>query len=412
MAPQQSSASLVQALAVAVLAVGCQPGKMDESTSEGIATDVNTSGESTTSTAALSTGMPTTTEGGCADVIAGDLLISETTDVATLACVVEVQGELRVADTTTWFDLTPLTQLRLVGGDLTIVSNEALVNLDGLQALERVGGIVWLGDNTQLADLSGLAGIRQLGGLSLNRNALASVAGLQGDVVFQPAAGGMAGISIASEALTDLDGLMAITGASAPLGLSIDIYEMPSLVDVSGLNVFATVEGPIELELRDLTAVSALEWPGPLESLRVRRTPALQELSLPAMTAAREVSLNDVPALTSLAGLSALKSVSDTLELGLCFGDGLASIVDLQGLEGLEQAALVHIDSNASLVALTGLPETLLAEHVFIRRNPKLPQAAAEAWLSAAGLVGPGTYSEACENLGGPECIIGCPIGD
>lgn len=58
------------------------------------------------------------------------------------------------------------------------------------------------------------------------------------------------------------------------------------------------------------------------------------------------------------------------------------------------------------------MPTTLQADNVFIRRNPKLPQADAEAWLVAAGLVGPVVYSEACENMGGLACEIGCTIRD
>ncbi|PCC74449.1 hypothetical protein SAMN02745121_06707 [Nannocystis exedens] len=126
------------------------------------------------------------------------------------------------------------------------------------------------------------------------------------------------------------------------------------------------------------------------------------------MTSAQEISLDGLPALGSLAGLSALRSVSGWLSLGTCGGSGIGGIVDLHGLEGLGQAELVMIHGNASLTSLTGLSVDLQAEHVFIRGNPSLPQAAAEAWLDAAAQVGK-SYSEACENLDGPDCVVGCP---
>ncbi|MDC0673040.1 hypothetical protein [Nannocystis radixulma] len=394
----------LEAATLAALLVACAPSKGDPTATD----DGSESGKDTTS-ATTDSSLPTTTDAPCAEVIPGDLMISEATDIATLACVVEVQGELRVSDTTTWSDLGPLTNLRLVDGDLRILRNAALVDLAGLQGLERVGGSITIVGNPQIADLSGLSGVRRLGGLGINNNALVSLAGLQDDVVFEAALGGPAGFSVVNETLTDFDGLAAIATASAPQGLNLSISEMPALVDISGLDVFAAVQGPIKLTLRNLPALTGLQFSGPLELLNVRDAPVLQELALPGVIDAREISLERLPALTSLAGLSALRSVSELLSLGPCNGDGLAGIVDLHGLESLEQAGIVYIDSNASLAALTGLPTALQADNVFIWHNPALPQADADAWLTAAGLA-EHSYSEACDNLDGPACELSCPV--
>ncbi|MDC0720356.1 hypothetical protein [Nannocystis bainbridge] len=408
MAPRRSPLPLIaHATALAILLTACAPHKGDSATTDSATSDASDSATAANSTTDSST--PTTTEASCADVVAGDLMISDATDIATLACVVEVQGELRVSDTTTWSNLTPLANLRLVGGDVKLLRNAALVDLAGLQGLERVGGSITIVGNPQLADLSGLGGVRRLGGLGINNNALVSLAGLQDDVVFEAAQGGPAGFSVVNETLTDFDGLSAITTASAPQGLNLSVSEMPALTDVSGLDVFAAVEGPIELTLRELPALTGLQWPGPLELLNIRDAPALHELVLPAVVDAREISFERVPALTSLAGLAALRSVSEVLSLGPCNGDGLAGIVDLHGLESLEQAGIVYIDSNASLAALTGLPTSLQADNVFIWHNPALPQADADAWLVAAGLA-EHAASEACDNLGGPACELSCPV--
>ncbi|WAS90254.1 hypothetical protein [Nannocystis punicea] len=414
------------------LAAGCHGPKGDPST----ASEATSGGPEPTSAGSGPTSAgsePTSTTGeACATVIEGDLRIDDGTDVAGLACVVEVRGELRLEDTTGWSDMTALSALRAVGGDLRIVGNAALVSLDGLQALERIGGWLSVGDNpqlvsldglqalariggyvglrnnTKLGDLSGLSGVRQLGGLYLQGNGLTSVAGLQGEVAFSPALAGHASVLLVEETLTGLDGFAALS-VSAPQGLRITLRTMPALTDASGLEVFAAAAGPIEVELWDLPALPRFAWPGRLAALKVLDTPALQELELPAVTSAREITVEDAPALTSLAGLSALRSVSDWLSLGWCRGSGgLGGIVDLHGLEALEQVELLQIDGNASLTSLTGLSVDLQAEHVFIRDNPMLPQAEAEAWLAAASHVGK-SYSEACENQGGPECVVGCP---
>jgi len=390
------------ALAITSRLVACAPDKGD-------ATSDASENASTTTGTTTDPSTPTTTEAPCADVIAGDLMISDATDPATLACVIEVQGELRVADTTTWSDLAPLANLRRVGGDLKLLNNTALLDLDGLQALERVGGLVSFANNPQLADLSSLAGLRRLGGLGIHDNALTSLAGLAGDLVFEPAIGGPAGIFITHEALTDLDGLAAITSTSAPLGLHVTVSEMPALVDIAGLGVLAVVDGPVELSLHDLPVLPGLHWPGPLERLQLRDAPVLQQLELPAVIDAREISLWRLPALTGLTGLAALRSISELLHIGPCgTEDGLASVVDLHGLEALEQVEVLYVEGNASLTSLAGLPTTLQAGNVFIRRNPALPQADADAWLDAAGPSG--FLSEACENLAGPACAVGCPI--
>ncbi|MCY1058836.1 hypothetical protein [Nannocystis sp. SCPEA4] len=416
---------------LAALALACLPVEGGDSTTAGGSSEGGTSGTATGDG-------PTTTEGACADVIAGDLVLTDDTDVAALACVVEVEGDVLLFDTTSWSDFTPLAQLRVVGGELRALRNTALVSLDGLQALGRVGGSVHIGANPKLADLSALSGVRRLGGLALSGNALTSVAGLQGDVVFAPALPDPAFLYIAGEALTDLDGFAALEGASAPQGLQILLHELPVLTDAGGLKAFAATEGPLRIALWDLPALadaSGLDplaaaggpidvelwglpvltrfvWPGPLDWLHIRDAAALQELDLPAVTAMRELSLENT-GLTSLAGLAALRSVSGLLYLGPCRGGGVGGIVDLHGLEGLEQVWIVHVEGNPALSALTGLSTALRAEQAFIRANPQLPNEAAQAWLDAALMVAPGHYSEACENLGGPECGFGCvPVGE
>lgn len=230
---------------------------------------------------------------------------------------------------------------------------------------------------------------------------------LQDPVAFEPTAGGPAGVNIQEEALADLDGLAALTKVSAPMGVSITLSKMPALVDAAGLDAFAGVEGPVRLVLREMPVLTALQWSGPLDELAIDDAPVLQQLALPAVTTARRVSLEKMPALTSLAGLSALTSVSEELLLGPCNGDGLAAIVDLQGLEALAQVGLLVIDGNGSLTALTGLSTALAADDVLIRSNPNLPQSEAQAWLDAADLMN--TDSLACGNLGGAKCP-GCPV--
>ncbi|WAS95557.1 hypothetical protein [Nannocystis punicea] len=68
--------------------------------------------------------------------------------------------------------------------------------------------------------------------------------------------------------------------------------------------MFAAIS-PLEIHLHDLPALPGFTWSTPLDRLHVLGLATLSMLDLSDVVAAREIVLNDLPALTSLSGLAA-----------------------------------------------------------------------------------------------------------
>lgn len=118
---------------------------------------------------------------GCT-VVTGNLIIQYdgVTDLAPLACLEEVQGNLWLYDSDILAGLDGLGNLAEVGGQLDITGCDGIADLDGLASLQTVGADLIVDTNEGLEQISGLANLVYVGGSLqvLDNDALASLHGL------------------------------------------------------------------------------------------------------------------------------------------------------------------------------------------------------------------------------------------
>ena len=160
----------------------------------------------------------------------GGFTVREKRDARRLSGCLELGGDLAI-ESPAIEDLADLARLESVGGDLRIFGNAALTALAGLEGLIRIGGTLEIITNQELASLSGLDNLQELGGdLYLDNNIL----------------------------LCDLSGLGSLTA----LGGSLRIYNSPTLDRLPGLGALTAVQGDLELRenqwLSDLTGLEGV----------------------------------------------------------------------------------------------------------------------------------------------------------
>jgi hypothetical protein len=184
------------------------------------------------------------------DRVDGDLSITfqQETTLASLSCLREVTGELRISSLS--LESVSLPALTALLGPLVVRQNEQLLSLS-LPVLSMSGGLE-LSSNPLLADVSGLAGLQHIAGslemfsnAQLLEMALDALSVVQGDVDIR---------SNQSLQRVRLDGLATVGGE-----LSVLFHQ--SLV---------------ELRLPSLTAVT--------ENLRVSSNELLEEVSIPVLS--------------------------------------------------------------------------------------------------------------------------------
>jgi hypothetical protein len=101
-------------------------------------------------------------------------------DLAPLAGLTTVGGDLDIEGNTALTSLAGLENLTTLGGNLIVRNNAALPSLAGLENLTIVGGGLYLEGNTMLASLGALETLSSLGGslIFYNNDALTSLAEL------------------------------------------------------------------------------------------------------------------------------------------------------------------------------------------------------------------------------------------
>jgi hypothetical protein len=335
-----------------------------------------TEGETETETETETTGVVECTN--ATRVVVGSVTVESDAQMAALADVIEIQGDLSIHyDTLTELvgancleSITgtlrisenpaleriddALIALRTIGGGMFIYSNPAIVSLTGLRSLERVDVRVIVDDSPVLVELrfDALTSVGEnmvVGGVSLpNLLGLASLTEVSGLLTISGTA-----------ALVDLDGLQNLSTVGAGIGglhiigntglLSLDgitmqnltrlrVAENPSLVDLSGLESVVTIENGLEIEKNDaLTSLVGLdnlvEVPGD------------------------HVSIVDNPALQSLAGLDGLRELE---HMHVCNNLVLDDLGALAGLDMLDRFTVIYNDtlpgSEPDAIA-AGLPD-------------------------------------------------------
>ncbi len=182
---------------------------------------------------------------------------SQITDLAALACLTQVRGDL-VIRSSALTDLDGLDHLVRVDGDLVIRDNPGLASLRGLGGLTHVGGTVRVVSD-RLASLDGLA-LQQAGGLWLTTPRLESVAGLSR---LEQVGGALdLGHTHALRSLTGLESLRTVGG-------DLVVASHASLVDVRPLSRLEAVGGSLVLgslpRIGDLNGLENLHHTGGLD---------------------------------------------------------------------------------------------------------------------------------------------------
>ncbi|MFZ5481726.1 MAG: hypothetical protein ACOZNI_33495 [Myxococcota bacterium] len=187
------------------------------------------------------------------DAVGGDLVVDG--DLAELACVCVVEGDLVVEGAGEAYALDGFDVLEEVGGTVRVAGNPGLQRLDGLETLRAAGGL-------ELRDNGGLGSIAALQNLSEVR----------GDVW------------IGDHQLLDaVDGLPTLATVAGDLR----IVRNPRVASIGGLAALREVGGDLELAdddaLTDVTPLHTLERVG--GDLRVTGNDALPTAAAEAFAA-------------------------------------------------------------------------------------------------------------------------------
>lgn len=310
----------------------------------------------------------------CVSVV-DDLLISDSTDPASVDCVEQVEGDLTIGPTTQLVDLSMLGNLREVGGTIYVFGNLSLESLHGLELLESVD---WLHvrRNHNLDDLHGLTSLTWVDHVTITNNAgMTSVAGL-------PSGLSPTVLEIGdNDLLADLDGLPLFLNPGNGEAIHVEIEDNQALADLGGLSDCCSSQA-ISLVLdgnASLVDLGGLESFVRLETLR----------------------LHDNFALETLAGLDGVLEI-ETLDVRYdhCTPGDVASLVSLGGAPALGNIDVLQIQWASSLPSLAGLDGIGALSKLVVRNNEALPWTDVEALTAQTG---PGVV-DTCGGVGGPTC--------
>lgn len=403
-------------LVTALAAAACGPGPATSSESASSST-----GEA--STGAASGTEPTT--GGPIDCACDDPVVHEgDLDLGGLgayqgACLTEVTGILTLSGVDDPALLGPLARLRRVDW-LRVEDNPVLTDLAPL-ACVREAYRLSLVDNPALVDISALDPLTRAEYVTIQNAAITALP------AFAPDYQGLRQLTLSDlPALVDLDPVAAWPGLVDPSmwdgDFQVMIARAPKLASIVGLaGPLADAPGDpsseffnVHVELDELPALTSLAGLEPLAAgdLSVTHLAGLGDLeALAGLKRAGRLVLAGLPALGSLHGLHNL-SRAGFLQLGACDkGEGLP-ITSLAGLDVLVSASTFALVGAPGLADLGGAPALGDVDELSLIDDPALPQAAVDDFLAQ---VNPGVHcvgdQVACGCLGAiPEPVhTGCP---
>ena len=238
---------------------------------------------------------------------AADVTIDEPSDIAALAGVTAITGNLIIRD--------------------NLTDGVTLTDLDGLQQLTTVSGSLFVSDNPGLTNLQGLSGVTSVGGLFVVRNAV--LHGLGGLQALRSDPGAL--IVDGNPQLTQIDALSGVAGAVGSLRIdnNAQLTQVDGLCGITAAHDVSLSNSPA---LTSITGLSALTEAS--AGLRVFNT-GLQTLhGLEAVTTAGLLELSG-PHLASIAELSSLRTIRDFT----IFNDPSNTALVTARLPALEEAA-------------------------------------------------------------------------
>ncbi len=168
--------------------------------------------------------------------------------------------------------------------------------------------------------------------------------------------------------------------------------------DLTGLECLCSVDGGLGVWSSTLTSLHGLEGVYEVGRLELIGNANLASLDgLDNLRTVDELYVYDLPSLESVAGLGAVSGALTSVQLL-----ELPTLLNLDGLEGVESAALVELDQLSSLVDVNGLSGFQSADVLTITSMPDLASLAGLAALSDCGSVElAGTGVDSLEGLGG-----------
>jgi hypothetical protein len=309
-------------------------------------------------------------------------------------------------------DLAGLDGLERVTGDLSLSQLSGLTSLNGLSSLETVTGTLSISHPASLASLDGLASLQSVGFF-----AMSAVPGLSNLT-------DLAGVQIGSLHLGQMPDLESLSGlehlTTIPGNLFLSGNAM--LRDLTGLNNLEAVMHGIQLNWNDaLESLAGLENLRSVNSITIQSHPALRSLEalsslavipnwltvshnealtslqgLHNLAEIRNLTISDMGALSNLNGLSSLREVTGQLQLAR--NDAMTSLaglpssltkiedltildnpllVDLAGLEHVQEVTTLRISGNEVLETLSGVETLASARSIMIENNLQLQSLAA-----------------------------------
>ena len=364
---------------------------------------------------------------GCTDVV-GSLYVrnGDITDLTPLANLRRIGGSLRVygnsdpkifagpgslaglegleavgglyLEKTRLTDLAPLAGLTEIAGDVRLERNALLVSLEGLHNLTHIGGALMVNLSPALTDLTGLRGLRAIGvRLWLGGLPISSLHGLEGLTTIGTV-GGESHVGLFSlDELTTLEALAGVewrpehniwiyeTGipdlslfAGVEALTRLDIDGNAVLTSLAGLEALTTVSGELRLgrnekltelgALAGLRSVGALTWEGT----------ALTDIVMPALEQPVALRISDNDQLTSLSFLSGATQLASLIledNVQLAGVPELSALVEVDGsLELRANAAMTDLDDLAALTRVGG--------RLAVVYNAEIFQSVAEDWAA------------------------------
>ena len=244
------------------------------------------------------------------NILEGTVVISETAELAQLAGVNCVDGDLLIAGIDA--SALALPSLEIVTGDIVVAGNPELTSLDGLASLRNVGRRALVQGNPVLSDLGSLGMLDRAVGLTI----------------------------IGNDSLTDLRGLEGLTDSR----INLNITNNGELVSLAGLeNMTSSTEILTIRSNRNLTDASALANLRSVNFVDISGNVALQELRLSSL---EKIDLRFI--------------VDNNPALVTFEAPVLATIGDLTSING-----------NTALGSIA-LPSLLTAQNVWVRNNTSL----------------------------------------
>jgi len=331
--------------------------------------DVDTAAASSTQTETTGTTAPSPTGSDAASSTTGDAA----SPCGPCPVTWESESDVEIQPDT---DLTQFECLGTVHGDLIVVGDRTAAELAPLASVTRVTGWFSVGYNAKLTDLTPLACLREVDFLDLSELPLLTDASALGNLEYARDIGmtrtGVVALPSLAPGFHGLESVgfidnLALVDVSAAAGWHpapddpdpeenmVTVLNSPALTSLDGLQPIASIADILGIEKLGIASLTGLE------------TLAGDHVDL---------TLRDLPALTSLVGLEGLTG-------GELWLENLPLVADLEPLAGIEEMAALTVDRLPLVPSLAPLADLRAIDQLVLAGLPKVPSLAPLAKLES-----------------------------